>query len=225
MKKRILDTLRGGLTASCQPVDDGPLDHPEIVAALAAATLNGGASGVRIEGIENVRATRARISAPIIGIVKEHLGYSPVRITPRIIQVRALAEAGADIIAYDGTDRIRPDTREAILNEILLTGKIAMADCASLEDGKIAIEGGAQILGTTLSGYTEETRTDGDAPDYALVENFKNLGAFVMAEGRYNTPELAAQAMVHGADAVTVGTALTRLEVMTRSFVEAIKAS
>lgn len=100
-----------------------------------------------------------------------------------------------------------------------------MADCASLEDGKIAIEGGAQILGTTLSGYTEETRTDSDAPDYALVKNFKNLGAFVMAEGRYNSPELAAQAMVHGADAVTVGTALTRLEVMTRSFVEAIKAS
>ena len=224
MNQRILDIIRGGLVASCQPVDDGPLDHPDIVAALAAATLDGGASAVRIEGIENVRSTRKRISAPIIGIVKEDLADSPVRITPRIAQVRALAEAGADIIAYDGTDRIRPDTREAILNEILLMGKVAMADCASLEDGKVAFEGGAQILGTTLSGYTEETRNNSDAPDYALVKGFKDLGAFVMAEGRYNTPELAAQAMTHGADAVTVGTALTRLEVMTRAFVVAIKA-
>ena len=219
-----LDTLRGGLVASCQPIDDGPLDRPEIVAALAAATLAGGASGVRIEGVENVRAVRACISAPIIGIVKEDLADSPVRITPRISQVRALAEAGADIIAYDGTDRLRPDTRNALLSEILLLGKIAMADCALLEDGKAALAGGAQIIGTTLSGYTDNTAGNGSEPDFALVRAFGKLDAFVMAEGRYNTPDLAATAIEHGADAVTVGTVLTRLEVITRSFVDAIRA-
>ena len=45
-----------------------------------------------------------------------------------------------------------------------------------------------------------------------------------MAEGRYNTPELAAKAIEHGAVAVTVGSALTRLEVVTGWFNSATQA-
>jgi N-acylglucosamine-6-phosphate 2-epimerase len=96
-----LDRIRGGLVVSCQPVDGGPMDRPEIVAAMAAAAVAGGASAVRIEGIGNLRAARAAVSVPIIGIVKRDLADSPVRITPYPQDVRALAQAGADVVAVD----------------------------------------------------------------------------------------------------------------------------
>lgn len=223
--KPILDQLRGGLIASCQPVDNGPMDHPAIVAAMAQAAVAGGAAGLRIEGVENLRAVRGVVDVPIIGIVKTDLPDSPVRITVTLDDVRALAAAGADIIAYDATPRPRPDTREAVLAEILALGCLAMADSATLEDGKTALAGGASIIGTTLSGYTAETEGLNEGPDFELIEAYRALGGFVMAEGRINTPELAAKARLAGADAVTVGSALTRLEHVTDWFASAIRTA
>ncbi|WP_323013410.1 putative N-acetylmannosamine-6-phosphate 2-epimerase [Devosia sp.] len=219
----VLNRIRGGLVASCQPVDDGPMDRPEIVAAMAQACVAGGAAALRIEGVDNLKATRSLVNVPIIGIVKSDLPDSPVRITVRIEEALALAEAGADIIAYDATDRPRPDSREAILATILGAGRIAMADASTLEDGRIALAGGAQILGTTMSGYTAQTEGRDSGPDFDLIAAFRALGAFVMAEGRINTPALAAAALAAGADAVTVGSALTRLEHVTGWFVTAIE--
>lgn len=219
----ILSRIRGGLVASCQPVDDGPMDRPEVVAAMAQACVAGGALALRIEGVDNLKAVRPVVNVPIIGIVKSDLSDSPVRITVRVSEALALAEAGADVIAYDATNRARPDSKEAVLAAILGAGKIAMADSSMLEDGKLALAGGAQILGTTMSGYTAETADRGDEPDFQLIREFKALGAFVMAEGRFNTPALAAAAMQAGADAVTVGSALTRLEHVTSWFAHAIR--
>ena len=104
----VLDKIKFGLIASCQPVDDGPMDKPEIVAAMAQASVAGGAAGLRIEGIENLKATRPTVNVPIIGIVKRDLPDSPVRITPFLHDIEDLAKAGADIIAVDGTNRPRP---------------------------------------------------------------------------------------------------------------------
>ncbi len=218
----LLDTLRGGLVVSCQPVDDGPMDRPEIVAAMALAAVAGGAAGLRIEGIDNLRAVRPHVTVPIIGIVKHDLEDSPVRITPRVADVQGLIAAGADIVAYDATDRPRPDPVEAILEAIREGRALAMADCASAEDGRRAVAAGAAVLGTTLSGYTAATAGRGDGVDLELIRVFHELGGFVMAEGRVNTPELAAAAIRAGADAVTVGTALTRLELVTGWFEAAV---
>lgn len=218
----LLDTLRGGLVVSCQPVDDGPMDRPEIVAAMALAAVAGGAAGLRIEGIDNLRAVRPHVTVPIIGIVKRDLEDSPVRITPRVADVQGLIAAGADIVAYDATDRPRPDPVEAILEAIREGRALAMADCASAEDGRRAVAAGAAVLGTTLSGYTAATAGRGDGVDLELIRVFHELGGFVMAEGRVNTPELAAAAIRAGADAVTVGTALTRLELVTGWFEAAV---
>lgn len=217
----VLDRLKGGLVVSCQPVDDGPMDDPAIVGAMARAAVAGGAAGLRIEGVENLHATRPLVDVPIIGIVKRNLADSPVRITVTAEDARALAAAGADIIAYDATPR--PASREGILAAILAEGALAMADCATRADAQAALAGGASIIGTTLSGYTADTATGDDAPDLALIEEFSQLGGFVMAEGRLNTPELAARAMRAGADAVTVGSALTRLEVVTGWFADAVR--
>jgi len=219
----VLSRIRGGLVASCQPVDDGPMDRPDIVAAMAQACVAGGAVALRIEGVDNLRATRPLVQVPIIGIVKSDLPDSPVRITVRVAEALALAEAGADIIAYDATDRPRPDSKEAVLAAILGAGKIAMADSATLADGRLALAAGAGILGTTMSGYTAETQGRNAGPDFALIAAYRALGAFVMAEGRINTPDLAAAAMAAGADAVTVGSALTRLEHVTGWFADAIR--
>lgn len=222
----VLQRLRGGLVASCQPVDNGPMDSPTIVAAMARAAVAGGAAGLRIEGVENLRAVRPVVDVPIIGIVKSDLLDTPVRITVTVEDALALADAGADVIAYDATARQRPGSREDVLAAILSAGRLAMADSSSLEDGRIALAGGAAILGTTLSGYTANTEGLNDGPDFALIRAFLQLGAgFVMAEGRINTPELAARAMAAGASAVTVGSALTRLEYVTAWFADGIKAA
>lgn len=221
----VLSRIRGGLVASCQPVDNGPMDHPEIVAAMAQACVAGGAVALRIEGVANLRAVRPMVDVPIIGIVKSDLPDTPVRITVRIEEALALAEAGADVIAYDATNRPRPDTRDAVLAAILGAGRIAMADSSTLEDGRIAFAGGAAILGTTMSGYTAETEGLNDGPDFELIKALKALGGFVMAEGRVNTPELAAQVINAGADAVTVGSALTRLEHVTSWFAQSVRSA
>ncbi|AVX04935.1 N-acylglucosamine-6-phosphate 2-epimerase [Maritalea myrionectae] len=215
----VLDQMRGGVVVSCQPVDHGPMDQPNIVAAMAQAAAAGGAKALRIEGAENVRKTRPNLTAPIIGIVKRDLPDSDIRITPFIEDVDALAAAGADVIAYDATNRSRPVSTKALVDAILEQGKVPMADCCSFEDAERAAAQGAQIVGSTLSGYVgQHVATDQDEPDYYLLEQLRKLGLFTMAEGRYSSPERVREGFVHGADAVTVGTALTRLEIMTSWF-------
>lgn len=219
-----LERLRRGLVVSCQPVDEGPMDSPQIVAAMARAAEAGGASGFRIEGLENLAAVRSVTTLPIIGIVKHDLPDSPVRITPHLTDVEALADLGADIIAYDATDRPRPCSRTAILAAIRGRNCLAMADCATLEDAKVAAQGGAEILGSTLSGYAYEIAEPDAGPDFEMIAGLGTLGRFVMGEGRYNSPELAGQAIAAGADCVTVGSAVTRIEHITGWFAAAVRA-
>ncbi|UAY77107.1 N-acetylmannosamine-6-phosphate 2-epimerase [Pasteurella canis] len=221
--QQILEQIKYGLIASCQPVDDGPMDSPEIVAAMAQASVIGGAAGLRIEGIENLKATRKVVNAPIIGIVKRDLDDSPVRISPFLQDIDDLAAAGADIIAFDGTDRIRPTTREAIVKRIKELGCLAMADCSNFEEGMHCQNLGVEIIGSTMSGYTGgEVPSE---PDYQLVKDLNAAGCRVMAEGRYNTPELAKIAIEIGAYSVTVGSALTRLEHIVSWFADAVKSA
>ncbi|WP_428775320.1 N-acetylmannosamine-6-phosphate 2-epimerase [Vibrio sp.] len=220
--RELRDILQGQTVVSIQPVVGSPLENQEFILAMAKAAEQAGAKALRIEGVDNVAAVSRSVSIPVIGIVKRDLTNSPVRITPYIEDVTALAEAGATIIAFDATDRERPVSREVILSAIQQSGCIAMADCSSFEDGQWANDHGAGIIGTTLSGYVgDEIPTD---PDLALVTRFAEAGYFTMAEGRYNTPELAAQAIQAGAVAVTVGSAITRMEVVTHWFNSATRA-
>ncbi|HGF0768391.1 TPA: N-acetylmannosamine-6-phosphate 2-epimerase [Kluyvera georgiana] len=211
---------QGGLIVSCQPVPGSPLDKPDIVAAMALAAVQAGAVAVRIEGIENLKATRPLISVPIIGIVKRDLSDSPVRITPYLDDVDTLAQAGADIIAFDGTDRVRPTAVAEIIARIHHHQRLAMADCSSQQDAADCHRLGADIIGTTLSGYTTDVVPQD--PDLALVAALSAKGYRVIAEGRYNSPALAAQAMRHGAWSVTVGSAITRLEHICQWYRDAI---
>jgi putative N-acetylmannosamine-6-phosphate epimerase len=218
----ILSRLRGQLIVSCQPVPGGPMDRPEIVAAFAQAALEGGAAGLRIEGIENLRAVRRVTAAPVIGLIKRTLPESPIRITPYIDDVRALVGEGADIIAFDATARTRPEPIWSLVSAIRALGRLAMADCACAEDGRAAHDLGVEILGSTMSGYTGGAVPEG--PDLRLVADLADIGGFVLAEGRYHTPHHAALAIAAGASAVVAGSAITRTEHVTSWFVQAIGA-
>ncbi len=222
LEQKLLSNLKQSLIASCQPVDDGPMDKVEHVVAMALAAVDGGAKGLRIEGVENVRAVAKATSTPIVAIVKRDLNDSPVRITPFIKDVEDLAQAGASIIAFDGTDRDRPTAMLDLLAAVHASGCVAMADCADYETGMMLAKHGCTFIGSTMSGYLDLNNTP-DQPDYDLVKNWVAQGLNVIAEGRYNSPERAAKAIELGAFSVTVGSAITRVEHITQWFVGSIE--
>ncbi|MET0529001.1 MAG: putative N-acetylmannosamine-6-phosphate 2-epimerase [Microvirga sp.] len=219
----LTDRLKGGLVVSCQPVPGGPFDDPASVVRFALAAQNAGARALRIEGVANVAAVAAACSLPIIGLVKRDLPDTPVRITPWIDDIRALSEAGAAIIAFDATDRVRPVPVNNLVEAVHARGRVAMADIATIAEARNASALGADIIGTTMSGYTDPGLPP-RVPDINLVAEASRLGTPVFAEGRYNGPRLAAAAMRAGAAAVVVGSAITRPEHITQWFVDAITA-
>lgn len=218
-----IDAIRGGLIVSCQPVPGGPFDDPNSVVRFALAAQNAGAKALRIEGVSNVAAVAAACSLPIIGLVKRDLADTPVRITPWIEDVTALAEAGATIIAFDATDRTRPVSIKDLIEAAHAQGRRAMADIATIAEARNAAGLGVDLIGTTMSGYTG-VEPPPRTPDLDLVVQARDLGKPVIAEGRYNEPRLAAAALRAGATAVVVGSAITRPEHITRWFMGAMAA-
>ena len=176
-----IEDLRGHVIVSCQPGKDGPLDRADFVAGLALAALEGGAAGLRIESLRNVRAVRAATGAPIIGLVKRPLPSSPVFITPEIADAEALAGSGADIVAFDATLRARPVPARDIIATIHAEGRFAMADVSTYDDARAAVGVGADLVGTTLSGYVGSPTPE--EPDLDLVSRCAGLGVPVLAEG------------------------------------------
>ena len=189
---------------------------------MAKTAILGGCGGVRVEGAKNIYEVKKNISIPIIGIIKRDIPKYEVRITPLLTDVDKIISSGADIIAYDATIRRRPFPTKEIVLKIKNANRLAMADCANLNDAKIAINEGADIICTKLSGYIGKIAKDTDKPNINLIRQFKKLNSFVMAEGRYNTPDLARKAILEGADAVTIGSAITRIDNITSWFVREI---
>ena len=223
MKKNILKKLKNKIIVSCQPNEGGPQDKTSIVVSMAKAAILGGCGGVRIEGEKNIRAVKKNISVPLIGIIKNDIANYKVRITPLLKDVDKIINSGADIIAYDATNRKRPFSTKEIIFKIKKANRLAMADCSNVDDAKNAILEGADIIGTTLAGYVGKQVKDTDKPNIKLVKEFAKLNCFVMAEGRYNSPDLARKAILAGADAVTIGSAITRIDNITNWFVKKIK--
>lgn len=217
---------KGALVVSCQARADNPLHGPVYMSAMAQAAEAGGARGIRANGTDDIAAIRAVTRLPIIGIAKVWDDRYPVYITPGFAQAAEIAMAGADIIGLDATPRPRDgEPMERLIGRIRSElGKEIFADIATLEEGRAAHAAGATYIATTLSGYTEETasrRTSG--PDLDLLSALAaELPVPIVAEGRFDTPELAAEAFRRGAHAVVVGTAITNPREITKKFVQAI---
>jgi N-acylglucosamine-6-phosphate 2-epimerase len=195
------------------------------MAAMARSAADGGAVAIRANGPDDIAAIRAIVDLPIIGIWKVDLPGFGVRITPALEHARAVAAAGASIIALDATDRHRSDgvavvdLIERVRGE---TGLPVMADVSTVDEGLIAEQAGADLIATTLAGYTDGEPVS-PGPDLDLVaELASQLHVPVIAEGRISTPAEAAQAIARGAYAVVVGQAITKPEWITARFVAAL---
>jgi putative N-acetylmannosamine-6-phosphate epimerase len=221
--RSVLDRLRGGLIVSCQAREGHPLHNSSIIAALARAAEAGGAVGVRVNGEKDIAAVRMFVTVPVIGIRKMWTEDFPVYITPAFEDAAVVAAAGADVIAVDATHRERPGG-EAI-NELIPhirreLDRPVMADVSTFKEGEQAAAFGADLVSTTLSGYTMGAPPE--EPDLDLVRRLaRTLSVPVIAEGRYRTPEQVREAFQAGAFAVVVGRAITDALAITRRFVEA----
>lgn len=214
--------LARGLIVSVQAYADSVLDTPETIALLARCAVANGAVGVRIEGQANIAAVRAAVDVPIIGIIKRtHAGVEPY-ITSTLGEVDEVASAGADIVAFDATLRRHAEETSvaALVSRAHDRGLLAMADCADADDLASAAAAGADIIATTLAGYTPATHGR-SLPALDLVRTATQLHGFVICEGGIATPSLAADAFAAGAAAIVVGTAITNVDALVRAFVAA----
>ncbi|WP_285766138.1 N-acetylmannosamine-6-phosphate 2-epimerase [Peribacillus sp. SI8-4] len=226
--KSILKMIKGGLIVSCQARIGWPMYGQDIMSALSKAAEMGGAVGIRATGPDNIEAIRKVTTLPILGIHKQWFDESEVYITPTYESANSIIEAGACIVALDGTQRIRPggETLGRIIENIHREHPdiLVMADCATFEEGRIAEELGADIVSTTLCGYTEETKYV-DEIDYDLIRKLSAACKIpIIAEGHIHTKFHARKAMESGAFAVVVGTAITRPEIITKWFVDELKS-
>lgn len=233
--KTILEPLRGGLVVSCQAPVDSPLHHPQVIAAMAQAALLRGAVGVRIDSPSHIEAVRACCGSqslalggprPIIGLWKQVMPPSMVYITPQFCHAEAVAQAGGDIIAVDATQRPRPggETLAELIQRIHdRLGKPVMADVDTLDNALRAVEAGADCVGTTLFGYTEETHHQAP-PGFTLLKAMvDHCGVPVICEGGIASPAQARQALDLGAFSVVVGTAITGMDSLVKEYIDAIQ--
>lgn len=219
--------LEGAVIVSCQAVPGSPLDAPATIAALAQSAALGGAGGFRVDGPANVSAVRAVSDLAIIGIRKvSHPGFE-VRITPTLDDARSLVGAGATIVALDGTDRTRPggETVGGIISALHDVGIPVMADISTQAEALAAVDAGADLVATTLAGYTPDTHDlDASGPAFELLRQIRGLPVPVVVEGRIWTVEHVVRAFEDGAFAVVIGSAITAPNVITRRFVDAAEA-
>jgi N-acylglucosamine-6-phosphate 2-epimerase len=220
----VIEQIRGGLIVSCQAEEGNPFFEPALMGRFAKAAELGGAAGIRAKW-PDIPAIRAACGLPILGIDKVHVEGCEVYITPRFEDARRIAEAGAAIIALDCTPRPRPggETMERIVRRIRVELTLpVMADISTLAEAIAAEEAGADIVATTLSGYTAYS-TRGEGPDWGLLEAIiRAVKVPVIAEGGIWTPAEARRALDLGAWAVVVGTAITRPTDIAKRFVKAL---
>jgi N-acylglucosamine-6-phosphate 2-epimerase len=222
----MLQPLRGGLIVSCQAPADSPLHDPNVIAAIALAAVNQGAVGVRIDTPSHVATVRQRVVAPIIGLWKQQIAGFDVYITPQFEHASAIAAAGADVIAIDATLRSRPggETVADLIHRIHAElHKPVMADVDTVEAAIAAAAAGADLVGTTLYGYTGETRQSTPPGLELLTQLVQQLTIPIICEGGIASPQVARQAIDLGAYAIVVGTAITGIDQQVKAYQTALQ--
>jgi len=217
--------FKRGLIVSCQALEGEPLYGPGIMAKMALAAKDGGAIGLRANGVSDIADIKKVCDLPIIGIIKRKYPGYDVYITPTLKEIEELIQVKPDIIAVDCTLRKRPgfDRPEDYIRAIKENyDVILMADISTYEEGVNAFYAGADIIATTMAGYTDYTR-DRELPDIELIKKLVDkVSVPVIAEGHIETPEQAVKCLEAGAFAVVVGSAITRPQLITKKFVESI---
>lgn len=222
-KQKLLESLKGGLIVSCQIEKHAPCYHEDIVELMVKSAIWGGACGLRLNGIDNIKKTRKSTDLPIIGLVKVFSDETEIFMTPTMNEVRSVIEAGADIVAIDGTDRmiqgrkgydIIPEIKKEFPNTVIF------ADVRDETDALTSLALGADIVAPTFYRFKKDAKSS-DLPDWEMFARMcqvcKDKG-IVMMEGKIWTPDDAIRAFHYGAHSVVIGSAITRPHLIMRRF-------
>ena len=214
-KEKLFAQIKGGLIVSCQALETEPLYTKEggVMPLMAKAAAMSGAVGIRANTVRDITQIKQVVDLPVIGIIKKDYPGTPMYITVTMKEVDELVECGVDILAVQGTGALRPDDQ------------LVMADCDNFENAMACAEAGADFVGTTMRGYTPETKGIDDI-DFDFVHKLAaECPAKVIAEGHIHYPEQAVKALEAGAFALVVGGAITRPAEITARFTGAINAA
>ena len=224
-----VENLKGKLIVSCQALSNEPLHSSFIMGRMALAAKQGGASGIRANTKEDIKEIRSQVDLPVIGIVKRDYDDSDIYITPTMKEIDELMEVKPEIIAIDATKNLRPNgvTLDEFYAQIRekYPDQPLMADCSTYEEAIHADELGFDFIGTTLVGYTDQSKDMKiEQNDFELIKEIvKNVKHNVIAEGNINTPEKVKRVMQLGVFSIVVGSAITRPQLITKTFVDALK--
>lgn len=221
----MLDIIKGKLIVSCQALSNEPLHSSFIMGRMAKAAKEGGAVAIRAQGVEDIVEIKNITSLPIIGIIKKEYSDSEIYITPTKKEIDELLKTRCEMIAIDATNRKRPNNErlEELVNYIKQNNVLVMADISTYEEAIEAQKIGCDCVSTTLCGYTPYSKNY-DGPNLELIKVLsEKLHIPVIAEGKINTPEDLKDVYEYGAFSAVVGSAITRPQLITEKFVNAIK--
>lgn len=222
----MIKSLKNKVIVSVQAMPNEPLYKEDCMFAMMQSVVNGGASALRVAGARDVKNAKT-LGISVIGLTKPdglpENWKEIVYITPTLKEVNELIDAGADVVAFDGTRRPRPNncTLQEIVSRVKSANRYAMADIATYDEAMYCAELGVDIISTTLSGYTQESLSDSDTPDFELLQKIvENTDVPVILEGRIWEPSQVDKAFELGAHCVVIGSAITRPQLITKRFIE-----
>lgn len=223
----MINRLKNKVVVSVQAMPSEPLYLEKCMVAMMKSVVKGGAGALRVAGARDVKNAKHLFDVPVIGLTKPDVipknWKDIVYITPTLKEVISLIDAGADVIAFDGTSREREGgcKLEDIIKYIKINKRVSMADISTVEEGVNCAKLGANILSTTLSGYTSHSKEADEGPDFELLsELVKETNLPVVLEGRIWEPWQVDKAFELGAHCVVIGSAITRPQLITKRFIQ-----